>query len=292
MSPTPVNAPNSEIIAMIRDGHSNLRIARELHVDKTRVARLRRKLDIPNVVLQPLTLEQKWATRTRPVDGGHLEWIGERAKATGTPVMRYKEASYSPAAIAFEIKHGRKPRGYVRADCDFKQCVAPDHVNDEVGRHQARLKVRAERGLGDLAERCTRGHDQAEHGRLEPDGTAYCQMCKVLDKRAQRAGSAPRQRKPHASSLEEAFRLRVEPIDGGHVRWTGSSSHTTPTLRFQNANHSPYRIAFRLHYGRDPEGPARPSCGMPHCVAGAHLEDRPMRQRTASLYSAIFGAAA
>lgn len=288
--PTPVNASNADILAMLRDGYSNLRISRALHVDKVRVARLRRELGVPNVALQPLTLEQKWATRTRPVDGGHLEWLGERAKATSTPVMRYKDACYSPAAIAFEIKHGRQPQGYVRADCGFKQCVAPDHVNDEAGRQEVRRKLRAERGLGHAPEQCIRGHDQAEHGRLEPDGRAYCQKCKVLDKRAQRAGTATRRRKPQAASLEEKFRLCTEPVDGGHVRWRGSFAHTTPNLRFQHANHSPYRIAFRLHYGRDPEGQARPACGMPHCVAGAHLEDRPMRQRTNSLYDAIFGA--
>ncbi|MET9012277.1 hypothetical protein ABZX74_15365 [Streptomyces olivaceoviridis] len=288
--PTPLYATDTDILAMLRDGYSNQRISRELRVDKVRVARLRRAHDIPNVVLQPLTLEQKWATRTRPVDGGHLEWIGERAKATNTPVMRYKEAGYSAAAIAFEIKHGRRPQGYVRADCDFKQCVAPDHVNDEAGRQEARRRLRAELGLDDLPEKCVRGHDQAEHGRLEPDGRAYCQQCKVLDKRAQRAGTAARRRKPQAASVEDVFRRNAEPIEDGHVRWTGSFAHNTPNLRFQHANYSPYRIAFRLHYGREPEGRTQPACGMPHCVAGAHLEDRPMRQRTNSLYDAIFGA--
>ncbi|GHH30001.1 hypothetical protein [Streptomyces rubradiris] len=288
--PAPVNASDTDILALLRDGYSNLRISRELHVDKTRVARLRRKYDIPNVTLQPLTLEEKWATRTKLIDGGHLEWLGERAGATSTPVMRYKEASYSPAAIAFEKKHGRPPQGYVKAECEYPHCVAPDHVNDEAGRQEARRKVRAERGLGDLPTQCVRGHDQAEHGRLEPDGSAYCGMCKVLDKRAQRDPSMPRRIKPRATSLEEAFRLRAKPIDGGHVRWTGPITNTTPNLRYRGANHSAYRIAFRLHYGRVPEGQARPVCGVPGCLAGGHLEDRPMRQRTASLFNAIFGA--
>ena len=288
--PTPLNAPDSEIIAMLRDGHSNSRIARELRVDKHRVARIRHEHNLPNVVQQPLTLEQKWATRTRPVDGGHLEWLGERAKASGTPVMRYKDTYYGPAAIAFEKKHGRPPHGYVKAECDFPHCVAPDHVNDEAGRKVTRRKVRAELGLGDIPEKCTRGHEQAEHGRLEPDGRSYCQMCKVLDKRAERDPSAPRRKRLRAASPEDVFRLRAESVDGGHVRWTGPVTHGTPTVRHQGANQSAYRVAFRLHYGRDPEGQARPGCGMPGCVAGAHLEDRPMRQRTASLFNAIFGA--
>ncbi len=123
--PTPPNATNTDIIAMLRDGHSNIRISRDLRCDKTRVARLRKELGLPNVILQPLTLEQKWATKTRPVDGGHLEWIGERAKKTGTPVMRYKEVGYSPAAIAFEIRHGRQPKGYVMASAGSSTASPP-----------------------------------------------------------------------------------------------------------------------------------------------------------------------
>ncbi|WP_051814529.1 hypothetical protein RFN58_07115 [Streptomyces iakyrus] len=289
--PTPLNATNSDIIAMLRDGHSNLRISRELRCDKTRVARLRIELGLSNVVLQPLTLEQKWATKTRPVEGGHLEWVGERAKTSGTPVMRYKEVGYSPAAVAFRMKHGREPQGYVRAECDFKHCVAPDHVNDEAGRQQARLARRAERGMGALPTVCVSGHDMTEHARLEPDGTAYCGLCKLLDKQAKRDPSIPRPHRQRPTSLEEALRIHAEPVDGGHVRWLGGTSHSTPRVWFNGTTYSAYRIAFRVQHGRDPEGQVRPSCDMPLCVAGAHMEDRPMRQRTNSLYDAIFGAA-
>jgi hypothetical protein len=294
MSPARQNATNTQILAAICDGHSNLRISRDLHCDKTRVARLRRELGIPNVVLQPLTLEQKWASKTRPVDGGHLEWTGERAKASGTPVMRYKEAGYSPAAVAFEMRHGRPAQGYVKAECGYPHCVAPDHVNDEAGRQQDRLMRRAERGLGDIPTKCVSGHDLAEHLKLEPDGRAYCGMCKILDKRAQRDPSAPRRtRRP--ASLEEAFARHAEQVDGGHVRWTGPTTHTTPTVWFGGTTYSAYKVAFRLHHGRQPEGTVTSGCDVPHCVAGAHVEDRPMRaanRRADKAFVAIFGSAA
>jgi hypothetical protein len=290
--PTPLNATNADIIAMLRDGHSNLRISRELRCDKTRVARLRHELGLPGVALQPLTLEQKWTACTRPVDGGHLEWTGPRSTTSGTPVMRYKEVGYSPAAVAFTMKHGRDPQGYVRAECGFKQCVAPGHVNDEAGRQQARLARRAERGLGNVPEKCVAGHALSEHAKFEPDGTAYCGLCKLLDKQAQRDPAAPRPHRQRPQSLEEAFRIHAELLDDGHVRWLGGTSHSTPRVWFGGTTYSAYRIAFRIHHGRDPEGQARPSCDVPLCVAGSHIEDRPMRQRTDSLYTAIFGALA
>lgn len=304
--PTPQNATRADIIAMLRDGHSNTRISRELRCDKTHIARLRIELDLPNVVPQPLTLEQKWAAKTSPVDGGHLEWTGERAKATGTPLMRYKDAGYSPAGIAFQMRHGRPPQGYVKAECGYKHCVAPDHVNDEAGRQQARREARARRGLGEAPAMCVSGHDQAEHGKFEPDGTAYCGMCKILDKRAQRDPSAPRRAQRRPASMEEAYRAHAEPVDGGHVRWTGSTSHTTPTVWFGGTTYSAYKVAFRLHHGREPEGTVTSGCDVPGCVAGAHVEDRPMRhqkqqeERQAErrerqldrLYAGIFGEAA
>lgn len=273
--------PRADIIARLREGHSNSRIARDLHCNKPRVAAIRAELDLPGFIpaAQTRTIEEKWALYTRPAAGGHLEWIGERAKATGTPLMRYKEAGYSPAAIAFEQKHGRPPKGYVKAECGYPHCVAPDHVNDEAGRQHARLIRRAERGLGAVPTKCVSGHLLAEHVKFETDGTAYCGLCKVLDKRAQRDPSAARRTKRRPASIEAAFRANAEPVDGGHVRWTGSTSHTTPTMWFGGTTYSAYKVAFRIQHGRDPEGTVTSGCDVPHCVAGAHVEDQPMRRR-------------
>ena len=95
------------------------------------------------------------------------------------------------------------------------------------------------------------------------------------------------------ASLEDVFRTHLEPAIDGHILWTGPvvKPHT-PSVRLDGHMQSAYRVAFRIHHGREPEGFALPTCGMRLCVAGAHLEDRPMRQRTASLFEAIFGGAA
>jgi hypothetical protein len=192
MSPARPNATRADIIAMLRDGHSNSRIVRELRCDKQRVIRIRAELGLPAYVPveQTRTLEEKWALSTQPVDGGHLEWTGERVNAAGTPVMRYKEESYSPAAIAFRIRHGRDPQGYTIADCGMQHCVAPDHVEDEAGRRRNREQLRYLMGGRERKPFCVHGHNQAEHGRYEADGTAYCEGCKVVRKRAERQAVA------------------------------------------------------------------------------------------------------
>lgn len=295
--PTRPNATRADIIAMLHDGHSNSRIARDLRCDKTRVARLRIELGLPEYVPaeQTRTLEEKWALFTQAVDGGHLRWTGTRGTSSGTPVLSYKEKLYTAASIAFKIKTGRDAQGYVRADCDYKHCVAPDHLSDEAERQQARQQIRAERGLGDIPEKCVRGHNQAEHGRLEPDGTAYCGMCKVEDKRAQRNPLLPSPQWRRAITLEEAFRQRTIPLDDGHSRWTGSTSHTTPSIWWQGTTHSAYKIAFRIHHGREPEGTVTPGCEVPLCVAGPCLQDRRIREanrRADTAFDAIFGGAA
>ena len=179
----------TEIRALLTE-HSDNAIARTLGVDRAAVRRIRGEAGIPRVAALYATPEEKWQAHTRPVDGGHLEWTGERAKATGSPVMRLREVSYSPAAIAYRIKHGRDPHGYVKADCNMPGCLAPDHVEDEAGRHRNREQLRYLMGGRERKPFCVHGHDQAEHGRYEPDGTAYCEACKVDCKRAERAAVA------------------------------------------------------------------------------------------------------
>ncbi|RSN13779.1 hypothetical protein DMH25_08300 [Streptomyces sp. WAC 01325] len=176
----PVNATRADIVALLSDGHSNSRIARELRVDKHRVRRIREELGLPSYVPveQTRTLEDKWRLYARPSDGGHLEWTGERVGAAGSPVLRYKDQAYSPAAIAFEMRHGRPAQGYAIAECGRARCVAPDHVDDEAGRQAKRREIRQASGRGALEGVCLYGHDRATHGRLERDGRPYCEACK------------------------------------------------------------------------------------------------------------------
>lgn len=180
--------PRTDIVALIGEGLSNAAVARALGCDRHRVGEIRRGLELPNVVRQPLTLEEKWRSLTRPLDGGHLEWRGEHVGTAGTPVMRYKERSYSPAGIAFALHHGRQPQGRVQPECGVRHCVAPDHVEDEPGRVRLREQLRRILGGPERKDRCVHGHDLSVHGRFSPDGrNAYCEACKAEQRRAERA---------------------------------------------------------------------------------------------------------
>lgn len=177
------NATREEIEDAIREGLSNTAIARRLRCDRHRVGDIRRELGIPNLPAQPMSLRQKWAANTRPAAGGHVEWLGERQSTSGTPVLRYREKSYSPAGIAFEIRHGRPAVGYAFAECGMKHCIAPGHVDDETTRAQTREQLRYLTGGGVRKTHCVHGHDQTVHGRYESDGVAYCHACKLEQKR-------------------------------------------------------------------------------------------------------------
>ncbi|MEI5100355.1 hypothetical protein RB200_19730 [Streptomyces sp. PmtG] len=185
-----MNATRADIVAMLRNGHSARKIARDLHCDKTRVVNIRREVGLPAFVQAkgPHTAEEKWAEFVQPAEDGHLEWTGPR-RAT-TPVMRHKGKHYSPAAIAFRIQHGRAPKGMVFAECGRPHCVAPAHVEDEPGRFRAREQLRYLLGGRERKPVCGHGHDQAKHGRYAADGTAYCGACNTGQANARRAAAS------------------------------------------------------------------------------------------------------
>ncbi|WP_327357863.1 hypothetical protein [Streptomyces sp. NBC_01304] len=275
------NATREQIITALQKGKSVNAIAAELRADRGRIRRIRDESGIPVHVPQYPTAEEKWQLYARPVEGGHREWTGPRASRGGTPVMRIGTTSHRPSGIAFRIRTGRDPVGQVKSECGLKHCVEPAHDDDEAGRREARAKLHP----GPLTGRCKYGHERAEHGRFEPDGTAYCARCKYLDKNPaidDRTKIAP------AVTAEEAFQQRLQLTDGGHVLWTGPA-HGSPVLPWKGTTVSAYRIAFRLHHGRDPEGPVTSACTVPLCVAGPCLLDRPMRQAGDRLFRTLFG---
>lgn len=179
------NATRSQIAHALRTGASDSAIARDLRADRHRVSAIRKSNGYPALPQQPLTLEEKWRRNTRPTAGGHLEWLGERQTTSGSPVMRYREQPYSPAAVAFRIQNGREPIGYAIADCGMHHCVAPAHVEDEPMRTATREALRLINGTRTRSTTCIHGHDQAEHARYGPGGVRYCGRCKAAQKRAE-----------------------------------------------------------------------------------------------------------
>lgn len=285
------------LAAMLRDGATNRDAARTLGIDKATAARYRTALGLPPATPPPprnrsdLTVEAKFASFLRPVEDGHAEWTGRLTKSNATPVFTHRERTYSARQIGFRARTGRDPVGYVMTECDRKGCVAPEHLADEPERIERRARLAKESGRPSVITECGRGHDVATHRRYTPDGQPYCGTCHALTRQARKEGK-PVSRPPRAGSAGQAFRLRTQPVDGGHVLWTGTTSHGTPALQWRGKPASPYRLAFRLHYGREPEGYVTAACDVPLCVAGPCMQDRPMRKQTDALFASIFGTAA
>lgn len=134
--PGPEGAPRADIIALLAEGHSDRYIARTLNAATKRIRKIRADLQLPRARRKAtITADQKWATFTRPTEGGHLAWTGHH-RAGQTPMFMLHGHNYSARRIAFRIAHGREPQGRVRAGCGWPPCVAPDHVEDAAMRAQ------------------------------------------------------------------------------------------------------------------------------------------------------------
>lgn len=178
--------PRYDEIRALLPTASNQQIALKLGVDRHAVARIRKETNIPYTRPGFATAEEKWASLVRPVDGGHLEWLGERSSRNGTPIMRFRGASQAPAGIAFKKRTGRDPVGVVKAECGFQHCMAPEHVEDGRGRHRVRAQLRVITGGAPIPEQCRAGHPMADNLRIQPDGARYCAACKRAQKQARR----------------------------------------------------------------------------------------------------------
>lgn len=98
--------------------------------------------------------------------------------------------------------------------------------------------------------------------------------------------------RPHrgAPSLQAAFHARVRPLDGGHAEWTGPrNANGVPMVCWKFDRVSAYRVAFRIEYGREPQGVVLPVCDVPGCVAGRCLDDGAARRRTRGQLAAVLG---
>jgi hypothetical protein len=184
------------LAAMFREGATNKEAVLALGIDKQTAARYRTRLGFgpapkrPAPNRSPLTVEQKFMTYTRPVEGGHLEWTGRRTRSNGTPMFTHHERSYTARSIAFRVATGRAPEGYVTAECENPECVAPAHVEDEPGRTHVRAQLAAVIGTATPLVECNRGHATATHRRYSPDGAPYCAACVAEVKRARAAAEA------------------------------------------------------------------------------------------------------
>ncbi|MFI8104738.1 hypothetical protein [Streptomyces sp. NPDC086023] len=128
----------ADVAELLRAGLADHVIAKQLHTDHKKVAAARAALRLPKVksgVKPAASIEALFHSRTEPAEDGHLRWTGY-IDPRGTPVLRYAGRIRSAYRVAFTIRTGREPVGYVRPACGMSQCVAPDHVDDRPAREK------------------------------------------------------------------------------------------------------------------------------------------------------------
>lgn len=91
-------------------------------------------------------------------------------------------------------------------------------------------------------------------------------------------------------TIEAAFTARVRALPDGHAEWAGPrNDNGTPMLCWKDQRVSAYRVAFRIEYGREPQGVVLPVCDIAGCVAGRCLDDAAARNRTRGQLAAVLG---
>ncbi|MFB6512073.1 WhiB family transcriptional regulator [Streptomyces virginiae] len=114
-----------------------------------------------------------------------------------------------------------------------------------------------------IAEKGTDHHGRAGvRGGLTPQERA-------LRARRELRGDAP------PPTLLDRYLERTEAVDGGHVRWTV----TTTSITHHGHTYTPRQLAWACATNRPPQGALLISCDMPNCVAVEHLTDAVMRRK-------------
>lgn len=182
---------HDDIVRMLKDGATNKHVAQTLRVDKRAVVRVRDILGLARAHGNATTREDKIASFSVPLDGGHTGWTG-RTATSGAPVIRHRGIELAAAHVAFQTRTGREPVGIVKAECGFHDCLTPAHVADELERRKVRMQERALYGLEPQPWAvCPSGHSWDDHGRIYPDLKPYCKGCNT--ERARRVRDAKRE---------------------------------------------------------------------------------------------------
>lgn len=130
----------ADIAALLRAGHSDRAIARQLGVDPVKtVAPARIALGLPRAKpgrTPAATPEDLFRRHVTPTGDGHMEWSGPRAN--GTPTLRHAGRQLSAYRVAYRIATGREPEGYALPSCGREGCVRPGHHADRADRAASR----------------------------------------------------------------------------------------------------------------------------------------------------------
>jgi hypothetical protein len=123
------------IVELLRAGHSDRAIARQVHVRNTHVGEIRAQLGLPAHKAGPTpagSYEDLFWRHAQPTDDGHWIW----PNATANVRIGHEGPKQTASRIAFRIRYQREPVGQVRPGCGRRGCVHPGHVEDQPMREQ------------------------------------------------------------------------------------------------------------------------------------------------------------
>lgn len=171
------NPRHDEIADAIRQGLSDPAAAKLLGVARKTVARVRLIEQLP-AFTTVRSVAEILAQDARPGEDGHTYWDGCRDTG-GVPQIRFEGRYLRASHVAFETFHGRKPTGYVKADCDVPHCLTPSHLLDDLGRRKLYTQLRAMYGMTGPWTICpVCGADWESAGRVQPNLQMYCGQCR------------------------------------------------------------------------------------------------------------------
>lgn len=127
----------ADIAELLHAGLSDRAIGRQLNADPKTVSAVRVALGLPKArpgKKPAATVQDLFWERVRPTDDGHLLWTG--CTTGGTPVLRHGGRQYTARAVAFRLRHGRDPEGYVTPACTVERCVRPECMDDRITRQR------------------------------------------------------------------------------------------------------------------------------------------------------------
>lgn len=134
-----LDAATRQATAMLRAGATTRQIYDATHISYNTIAALRRTLKLPRAqrTLDCRTPEETYALYAIPGEDGHARWEGPwagRMPQIHHPGRRGRKES--ALRVAFRMRHGREPVGYVRPACGQRWCVASGHLMDRTMRDQ------------------------------------------------------------------------------------------------------------------------------------------------------------
>ncbi|WP_328632063.1 hypothetical protein [Streptomyces sp. NBC_00356] len=124
---------------LLRAGHSDKAIERQLHVSRRRARDLRAELGLPQHKPGPTpssSPEEVLWRRAQFTADGHLLWPAYSAEHGAW--IRHGGQRHSVHRVAFGIAHDREPVGHVETGCEQPGCVHPQHVEDQTMRETYR----------------------------------------------------------------------------------------------------------------------------------------------------------